>query len=83
MIKGWYPGVHAYGSDRTESINAFFFDTLTDLDNHYARNAELAKEAWPDDEARSERGKRVGKYFTGIHGDYIYTIVADLAKSPN
>lgn len=80
LIKGWYPSVHAYGSDRTESINAYFFDSLMDLDNHYDRNAELAKEAWPDEAARTERGKKAGKYFTGVHGDYIYTIVGELTK---
>ena len=80
LIKGWYPGVHAYGADRTESIEAYFFDNMTDLDNHFAKNAELAKAAWPDDKERNERGKKARKYFTGVHGDYIYTIVGELTK---
>ncbi len=80
LIKGYYPGAHAYGADRTEYIEAYFFDSLTDFDKMFDRNAELIKEAWPDDEVRKERGKKAGKYFTGVHGDYIYTRVAGLSK---
>ena len=79
-IKGYFPSSHYYGADSTERVQAFFFDTLADYDKHYDRNGELAKEAWPDDEARKERGKKIGKYFTGVHGDYIYTFVGGLNK---
>jgi hypothetical protein len=80
LIKAYFPHAHFYGTDSTERIEAFFFDSLADYDKHFDRNAELAKEAWPDDAARKERGKRVGKYFTGIHSDAIYTFVGGLNK---
>ena len=80
FIKAWFPSAHYYGADSTERVTATFFDSLADFDKHYDRNGELAKEAWPDDEARSERGKRVSKYWTGVHGDYIYTFVGGLNK---
>lgn len=79
-IKAWFPGAHYYGANSTERITATFFDSLADFDKHYDRNGELAKEAWPDDEARKERGKSVAKYWTGVHGDYIYTFVGGLSK---
>ena len=79
-VKGWFPNAHYYGADSTERIAAFFFDSLDDFDKHYDRNAELAKEAWPDEAARKDRGKKAGKYWTGVHGDYIYTLVGGLRK---
>ncbi len=80
FIKAYYPSRHFYGADGTEHIQAYFFDSLTDWDKMFDRNTELVKEAWPDDEARKERGKKVGKYFTGVHGDFIYTRVHGLSK---
>lgn len=80
LIKAYYPNTHAWGSDRTEFVEAFFLDSMTDLDNMFNRNQELAKEAWPDESARKARGKKMGKYFTGVHGDYIYTFIAGLSK---
>lgn len=80
LIKGYYPNVHAWGSDKTEFIEAFYFESLDDLDKSAARGGELAKAAWPDENARKERGKKMSKYFTGVHGDYIYTLVSSLSK---
>ena len=79
-IKAWFPGAHYYGADSTERVFASFYNSLEEYDKHYDRNTELAKEAWPDDEARKERGKRIAKYWTGIHGDAIYTFVGGLNK---
>ena len=79
-IKAWFPTSHYYGSDSTERSTAIFFDSIEDLDKHYDRNAELAKEAWPDEEVRKERGKKASKYWTGVHGDYIYSLVVGLSK---
>ena len=80
MIKGYYPNNHAWGTDRTEYVEAFLVNSMDDLDKMFDRNNELSKEAWPDDEARKERGKKAGKYFTGVHGDYIYSMVKQLVK---
>ncbi|GAA3597188.1 hypothetical protein Q4Q39_08680 [Flavivirga amylovorans] len=79
-IKAYYPHVHAWGSDRTEYLEAFFLDSMADLDKMYDRNAELMKEAFPDEEARKAKGKAWNNYFTGVHGDYLYTWVHDLSK---
>lgn len=79
-IKGCYPHVHAWGSDRTEHMEAFFIESWADLDKMYDRTDELIKEAWPDDEQRKKDGKAWGKYFTGVHGDYMYKLVHELSK---
>ncbi|GAA3553318.1 hypothetical protein [Snuella lapsa] len=79
-IKAYYPHAHAWGADRTEFVEAFIVESLADLDKMFDRFQELRKEAWPDEEARKDRGKKVGKYFTGVHGDYIYQSVHELRK---
>ncbi len=79
-VKAYYPNVHAWGSDKTEYFEAFFLDSIADLDKMFDRDAELMKEAFPDTEANKAKGKAYGKYFTGVHGDYLYTFIYDLTK---
>lgn len=79
-IKAYYPNAHVWGSDRTQFVEAFYVDSLADLDKMFDRNEELAKEAWPDDDVRKEKNKAWGKYFTGVHNDAIYTYVHGLTK---
>ena len=79
-IKGYFPNVHAWGADRTEFTEAFYYESMADMEKSQARAGELAKAAWPDENARKERGKKMAKYFTGVHGDYIYMLLASLSK---
>ena len=79
-IKAYYPNVHAWGADRTEFVEAFYYESMADMEKSQDRVTELRKAAWPDENVRKERGKKMGKYFTGVHGDYIYTLVAKLSK---
>ncbi|RMA66412.1 hypothetical protein [Ulvibacter antarcticus] len=80
FIRAYYPNVHAWGSDRTEFMEAFYVDTLADLDKMLDRQGTLAEEAWPNETARTARNKKVSKYFTGIHGDFIYRRIGVLSK---
>jgi len=80
MIKGYYPNNHAWGTDRTEYVEAFIVNSMDDLDNMFTKQGELIQAHWPDEEARKEMNKKSGKYFTGVHGDYIYTLVGELVK---
>jgi hypothetical protein len=82
FIKGYYPSSHFYGSDRTDFIEAFFLNSLGDLQKMFDKQGELAKEAWPDENARKERAKKFGKYFN-MHGDYVYFFISELTKSMN
>jgi len=79
-IKGYYQHGHAWGADRTEYVRAFVIESMGDLDKMGKRSTELFKEHWPDEAKRKEFGKKMGKYFTGKHGDYIYTSVPELTK---
>ncbi len=78
-VLGYYPSTHYYGGDRTEFIEAFYVEDLASLEKMLDRMPELAKEAWSDEE-RKERWEKGGKYYTGVHEDYIYTYVSGLSK---
>ncbi|WP_274473995.1 hypothetical protein [Mangrovimonas aestuarii] len=75
LIKAYYPNAHAWGSDRTEFVEGFLLDNLTDLEAMLDKNDELFKAKWSDEKTQKEMGKKMGKYFTGKHGDYIYTYI--------
>jgi len=79
-IKGYYPNEHYYGADRTEYVEAFYVESLADLDKMLDKLEELPKEAWSDEAARKEMGKKMSKYYTGTHSDFIYTYVSGLSK---
>jgi hypothetical protein len=79
-VKGYYPHRHFYGHDSTEFIEAFFVESFESLSKMNSRNAELMEEHFPEEEARKEFSKNYGKYFTGIHGDRVYSIIAGLNK---
>ncbi|GAA4888569.1 hypothetical protein GCM10023311_10620 [Flaviramulus aquimarinus] len=79
-IKAYYPNVHAWGSDKTEYVEAFFIDSVADLDKMFDRSDELMAEAFPDTEESRAEGKAWRSYFTGVHGDYLYTFIHDLSK---
>ena len=79
-IKAYYPHAHAYGADRTEYMEAFFLNSLGDMDKMFDRNSELFKEHWTTEEARDAFGDNNSKYYTGLHGDRVYTSVFGLSK---
>jgi len=80
IIKAYYPSSHGWGSDSTEFVEAFFVESLGDIDKMFDKNSELSKAHWPDEDARKEVGKKAGKYYTGVHSDFIYTFVHELSK---
>lgn len=80
LIKGYFQHAYAWGSDRTEFTRAIAFNSLDDMDKSAAKNNELFKKHWSDEEKRKEFNKKIGKYFTPIHGDYIYSSVPELSK---
>ena len=80
LIKGYYPNSHAWGIDGTEFVEAFFIDSMDDLDDMLKKNGELFEAYWADEEKRKEFGEKAGKYFTGVHGDYLYTMVHGISE---
>ncbi len=80
LIKGYYPNRHAWGSDGTEIMEAYFLDSMADLEAMFDGLSDLMKEAWPDEAVRKARGKKMNTYFTGVHGDAVYKYLAELSK---
>ncbi|ALJ05959.1 hypothetical protein APS56_12810 [Pseudalgibacter alginicilyticus] len=80
LIKGYYLNRHAWGKDGTEIMEAFYLDSMTDLDKMFEGLPELVEQVWPDEAVRKERGKKFDKYFTGVHGDALYRLVTELSK---
>jgi hypothetical protein len=79
-IKGYYPNRHAWGSDSQDFLEAFYYDSLADLEKSYDKDNELIKAAWPKEEERKAFFDDLDKLFTGIHGDYIYHNMPTLSK---
>ncbi|HEY6143061.1 MAG TPA: hypothetical protein VIV55_06460 [Flavobacterium sp.] len=71
-IKAYYPHRHLWGSDSRDFAEAFFFESLSDMEKSYEKEKELAKAAWPKEEERKAFFDEMNLAFTGIHGDYIY-----------
>lgn len=68
-IRGYYPSQHAWGSDRRDFDQAFYLNSLGDLDKMFTKNQELMKATFTKEESEA-----MGKYFKS-HGDYIYGVV--------
>ena len=79
-IKGYSAYAHAWGADKTEYLEVYFLDSLADLENMFNRDDKLFGETFPSTEANKIKINTWNSYFTGVHGDYIYTFVHDLAK---
>jgi hypothetical protein len=80
FIKAYYPNVHAWGANNTEFTEVFVVETLGDIEKAFDKDAELFKAAWTDEAKRKDFDKKMEKYFTGVHGDYIYRLVPELVK---
>ncbi len=80
LLAGYYPNAHAWGSDNREFIEAFFVNDMKDLDAMLDKNGELFRAHWDTDEKRKAFNEKMGKYFTGVHGDYVYSLVPELSK---
>lgn len=80
LIKGYFPHRHFYGHNSTEFIEAFFLDSMEDLAKLGSSNGELIQAHWTDEEARKTFFQAHNKYYTGVHGDEVLSIVPSLRK---
>jgi hypothetical protein len=71
-IKGYYPHRHAWGADSRDFMEAFLFDSMSDMEKSNDKDDELVKAAWPKEADRKAFMDEMNKVFTGLHGDYIY-----------
>lgn len=80
LIKAYYPHRHAWGADNRDFLEAFFYDSLGDLEKSSDKQTELINAAWPKEDERKAYMTEINKAFTGIHGDYIYHNEPSLRK---
>lgn len=78
-IKGYFTMKHVFGSDNRDALEIGFFESLGDIESSFEENRKLAEAHWPDEEKRKEFFVEFNKIF-GIHGDFIYKNVPELAK---
>ncbi|MBA4318411.1 MAG: hypothetical protein C0412_08420 [Flavobacterium sp.] len=71
-IKAYYPHRHAWGADSRDFMEAFLFDSMSDMEKSNDKDDELIKAAWPKEADRKAFFDEMNKAFTGLHGDYIY-----------
>lgn len=79
-IKGYYPNRHAWGSDSRDFLEAYYYDSLSDLEKSSDKQNELIKTAWPKEEDRKVFFDGLNLAFTGLHGDFIYHNEPTLSK---
>lgn len=79
-VLAYYPNVHGWGSDRTDFVEAFYINSMDDLDDINDGIFDAIKAKWPDETQRNEFMKKYNRYFSGEHGDAIYTRMAALSK---
>lgn len=79
-IKAYYPFRHSWGSNSTDFMEAFFYDSLSDLEKSSEKIDELIKTTWPNEKDADTFFDELEKSFTGKHSDYIYRNVPSLSK---
>lgn len=79
-IKGYYPFRHSWGSDSRDFMEAYYYDSFSDIEKSNLKQDELAKEAWPKETDSKAFFDQMKLAFTGIHGDYIYHNLPSASK---
>ena len=79
-IKAYYPYVHAWGADKRDFIEVYAVESLDAIDKLFVEQDRLNKARFSDESIRKTEGKKLGKYFTGVHADYVYRPIQELAK---
>lgn len=79
-IKAYYPYRHAWGSNSTDFLEAYFYDSLADLEKSNEKITELIKTNWPKDADAKTFFDELEKSFTGLHKDFIYRNIPTMSK---
>lgn len=80
LLKAYYTYAHAWGSKGGEFVEVFVYDSLGDIEKAWDKDDELAKAYWKDEAKMKEFDKKMNKYFSPNHGDYIYRNEVGLQK---
>ena len=76
LIMGASFYTHRYTPDNTELIYVQTHANWEDIDKAGDRNGELAKEAWPDEDARNAFFDKRNMYYSDLHSDEIYATMS-------
>jgi hypothetical protein len=79
-ILAYYPMGHAWGANNRELVDVYIVASLADVAEMNTAIADLEKAAWPDEAKRKAFFKKYDRYFTGQHGDYLYTTIPGVSK---
>ncbi|WP_300567038.1 hypothetical protein [Flavobacterium sp.] len=79
-LKAYYPYSHAWGSNSTDFVEVYVVESLASLEKAFERDDELFNAQWKDEKSRDDFNKKLGRYFTKTHSDYIYRSVVGLQK---
>lgn len=79
-IKAYYPFRHSWGANSTDFLEAFFYDSLSDLEKSKDKIDELIKTTWPIQKEQDAVFDELKKSLTGKHSDYIYRNIPSLSK---
>ena len=64
--------MHLFSEDASEVLFISIYKDWVSIEKAADRDGELAKEAWPDNDARSNFFSKQAKYYTTHHSDEIY-----------
>ena len=73
FIEGANVLLHYYTPDNSEILFVNVFSSWENIEKATRRNGELAREAWPDQEARRAFFDKQGAYYAEKHSDEIYS----------
>ena len=78
-VLGYYIYRHMWGADSRNFTEVYAVKSLCDIESYFAKNIELEDALWTKEEQKA-RDEKDDKYWTGIHGDYIWRNVPALLK---
>jgi hypothetical protein len=78
-VKAYYNYRHMWGQDNREYTEVYAVGSLCDVEASFEENQKLMDAKWTA-EQQKEFGEKYGKYWSGRHGDYIWTNVPALMK---
>jgi hypothetical protein len=79
-VQGYYPFRHAWGSDSRDFMEAFFYNSFTDIERSNQKQDELIKATWPKEADSKAFFDQLKLSFTGVHGDFIYHNLPEASK---
>lgn len=79
LYQGYFIYRHGWGADSRDLLEVFVVNSMADIEASFDENQKLT-EAFMNEEERKAFFKAYNKYWTGIHGDYVYRSVPELIK---